>query len=256
MVDHGAKTLPCIALFNWGELELLLSIEEDMTPFVTALRKKLSHDDIQKNNLNKVLTCLESVDYGSRPARVFVSGDRSSVGKSTCCLYLLASLIFKGVKPCDLAYIKPITQCEAEQPVVRYCSKMGIANRGIGETALFLVVFFLYFGLYVGPVVFYKGFTRAFLDGNTESSEELLQSVVESVEEIERNKRIVIIDGVGYPAVGSICGISNADAARALNAPVLLVGKSGVGDAVDSFNINARYAAAQHYYGIFKTVVL
>jgi hypothetical protein len=90
-------------------------------------------------------------------------------------------------------------------------------------------------------VVFYKGFTRAFLDGNTETTEQLLDKVVHSVEEIEYGKKLVIIDGVGYPAVGSICGISNADAAKVLNASVLLVGKSGVGDAVDSFNLNSRY---------------
>lgn len=52
---------------------------------------------------------------------------------------------------------------------------------------------------------------------------------------------MVIVDGVGYPAVGSICGVSNADVAHALRAPVLLVGKSGVGDAVDSYNLNASF---------------
>lgn len=53
--------------------------------------------------------------------------------------------------------------------------------------------------------------------------------------------QIVVVDGVGYPAVGSICGVSNGDVALALQAPVLLVGKSGVGDAVDSFNLNACF---------------
>lgn len=90
--------------------------------------------------------------------------------------------------------------------------------------------------------MFYKGFTREFLEGNTDTSQELLASVVRSVEEIETNKKLVLIDGVGYPAVGSICGVSNADVAKALGASVVLVGKSGVGDAVDSFNLNARYA--------------
>ena len=60
-----------------------------------------------------------------------------------------------------------------------------------------------------------------------------------AVDEIGRGKLITVIDGVGYPAVGSICGISNADIASAVGASVLLVGKSGVGDAVDSFNLNA-----------------
>lgn len=50
-----------------------------------------------------------------------------------------------------------------------------------------------------------------------------------------------MVDGVGYPAVGSICGVSNGDVAAHLDAPVLLVGKSGVGDAVDSYNLNACF---------------
>ena len=43
------------------------------------------------------------------------------------------------------------------------------------------------------------------------------------------------------PAVGSICGTSNAAVARALGAPVLLVGRKGVGDAVDSYNLNSTF---------------
>lgn len=57
--------------------------------------------------------------------------------------------------------------------------------------------------------------------------------------------QVVVVDGVGYPAVGSICGVSNGDVAAALNAPVLLVGKSGVGDAVDSYNLNACFFEAR-----------
>lgn len=55
-----------------------------------------------------------------------------------------------------------------------------------------------------------------------------------------------MVDGVGYPAVGSICGISNADLAEALGRiPILLVGRPGVGDAVDSFNLNATFFRAR-----------
>ncbi|MEM7700177.1 MAG: AAA family ATPase [Verrucomicrobiota bacterium] len=61
------------------------------------------------------------------------------------------------------------------------------------------------------------------------------------MQEIGRGKKIVIVDGVGYPAVGSVCGVSNGDIAEAIGSPVLLVGKSGVGDAVDAFNLNACF---------------
>jgi hypothetical protein len=91
---------------------------------------------------------------------IFVSGDRSQVGKSSTCLALLSSLLQLGLQPQDLAYIKPVTQCEAEQLVTRFCQDRGIACAG------------------VGPVVFYKGFTRAFLSGDTDSADVLEQSRV------------------------------------------------------------------------------
>lgn len=154
---------------------------------------------------------------------LFVAGDKSSVGKSSSCLALLSSLLRLGFRAADLAYIKPVTQCEAEQLVTRFCLQHGIACVG------------------VGPVVFYKGFTRAFLAGETESSATLVERAAEAVRSLGADKRLVLVDGVGYPAVGSVCGISNADMALALGAPVLLVGRPGVGDAIDSYNLNASF---------------
>jgi dethiobiotin synthetase len=155
---------------------------------------------------------------------LFVSGDRSSVGKSSSCLAILHNLVnVYHYQPQDIAYIKPVTQCEAEQPVSKFCEETGIEHIGIG------------------PVVFYKGFTRAFLANETEDSQTLVQRAVAAVRELKARKKFVLVDGVGYPAVGSICGISNAHVASVLQAPVLLIGKSGVGDAVDSHNLNSAF---------------
>lgn len=164
--------------------------------------------------------------------RIFIAGDRSQVGKSSVCLGLIGSLLKMGYPPSSLAYIKPATQCEATQLVAQYCDKVGVANRPIG------------------PVVYYKGFTRAFLAGETEDTSQLLAEAGRSVDDIAQGRRVVIVDGVGYPAVGSICGTDNAAIAAACGSkskssrvpiPVLLVGKSGVGDAIDSYNLNATY---------------
>jgi len=54
-----------------------------------------------------------------------------------------------------------------------------------------------------------------------------------------------LVDGVGYPSVGSICNLSNANVASTLNSSVLLVGKAGVGDAVDSYNLNSIFFESQ-----------
>ncbi|KAL7434576.1 hypothetical protein ACHAXH_009200 [Discostella pseudostelligera] len=180
--------------------------------------------------------------------RLFIAGDRSQVGKSSICLGLLGSLLNSGkYAPDDLAYIKPATQCEQTQLVEEYCKHKGI-------TAC----------VPVGPIVYYKGFTRAFLKRETgETSDELLQKASDAVDKLALNKKVVIIDGVGYPSVGSITGTDNASVAKACGriftpststtsaverspVPVLLIGKSGVGDAVDSFNINATYFTHKH----------
>ncbi|CAN0335673.1 unnamed protein product, partial [Discosporangium mesarthrocarpum] len=145
------------------------------------------------------------------------------VGKSSVCLGLLGSLLRLGLNPSEVCYIKPATQCEMPQLVTTWCKARGVACRGIG------------------PVVFYKGFTREFLKGALGTSEDLLEEIKEAVHSISKGKQVAVIDGVGYPAVGSICGVSNADVASALGSPVVLVGKPGVGDAVDSFNLNAAF---------------
>jgi dethiobiotin synthetase len=161
--------------------------------------------------------------------RLFIAGDRANVGKTSICLGLLGSLVAKGYAPSSIAYIKPATQDESPQLLQAYCELVGIPC------------------IPIGPIVFYKGFTRAFLAGETDSSKVMLEKVSLAVNQLAAGKRVVVIDGVGYPAVGSICGVDNASVALACsyseNAPlgVILVGPSGVGHAVDSFNLNSNY---------------
>lgn len=166
--------------------------------------------------------------------RLFVAGDRMSVGKTSVCLGILGTLVAQGY-PCEsLAYIKPATQNESPQLVQRYCERMGIAC------------------VPIGPIVYYRGFTRAFLAGDTESSSDLLAMVEVAVDNLARGKHVVVVDGVGFPAVGSICGTDNASIARAsgyldattqvrIPAAALMVGGSGVGSAVDAYNLNSTY---------------
>lgn len=152
--------------------------------------------------------------------RIFVAGDRSNAGKSSVCLGMLGHLLSIGYPPSSLAYIKPATQCESPQLIQAFCEEKGIAC------------------VPVGPLVYFKGFTRAFLAGETEPTAQLLRKAGEVVDQVARGKRLVMIDGVGFPAVGSICGTDNAQVALACGYPregrarkppgVLLVGISGV----------------------------
>jgi dethiobiotin synthetase len=160
--------------------------------------------------------------------RILIAGDKSHAGKSTISLGLLGALLEAGYKPSDIAYVKPATQCVSSTLTARFCEARGIDF------------------VHIGPVVFYRGFTRACLDAAAEAEasggvasdgSDLVAECKAAVDRISDKKLITIIDGVGYPSVGSIVGCSSADLAVACAAPVLLVGKSGVGDAVDSFNL-------------------
>jgi dethiobiotin synthetase len=153
--------------------------------------------------------------------RILVAGDKSHCGKSTISLGLLASLLDNGFSPSDLAYIKPATQCVSATLTAKFCETAGIEY------------------VHIGPIVFYRGFTRECLDGKHGTPEQRVDACARAVDRIGKGKRIVVIDGVGYPTVGSIVGCSSVDIALACRARVLLVGKSGVGDAIDSFNLCA-----------------
>ena len=195
-----------------------------------------------QQTLKKTVNKLHQYPSQGESLRIFVAGDRMSVGKTSVCLGLLGTLVNKfNYKSHEVAYIKPATQNENPQLVQRYCESLGIEC------------------VSVGPIVYYRGFTRAFLAGDTESTEELLSKVEIEVDRVAKGKRVVLVDGVGFPAVGSICGTDNASVARASGYPpttarggvrlpmgVILIGGPGVGSAVDAFNLNATYFEKQN----------
>ena len=156
--------------------------------------------------------------------KLFIGGSVSGVGKSTIALSLLGSLLRRGFAASEIAYIKPATQCEAPQLVSKWCAANGVACVG------------------VGPLVYFTGMTRRFLSGELgETSASLLARTTAAVDELASDPRIrlVVVDGVGYSAVGSIVGTSNADVARAMGAAALVVCPAGVGNACDQFTLNA-----------------
>jgi len=211
-------------ILSWSESEQ--AVTEAMEKAISSLT--IIPSSIQQNKRN--------IMNPQQQIRLFIAGDRSQVGKSSVCMGILGTLLQMNYPPSALAYIKPATQCEQTQLVTEYCKKHGI--QVCPEP---------------GPLVYYRGFTRAFLNGETESSDVLLKKITEEVDKIAREISVVVIDGVGYPAVGSITNTDNACVAQASGYPnenddkvrippgVLIVGKRGVGDAVDSYNLNSTY---------------
>lgn len=65
------------------------------------------------------------------------------------------------------------------------------------------------------------------------------------MKQLSVGKILVLVDGVGYPGVGSCVGCSNAQVAERLGIPVVLVGRPGIGNAIDSTVMAIDYFA-QH----------
>jgi dethiobiotin synthetase len=91
------------------------------------------------------------------------------------------------------------------------------------------------------PLVYFKGFTRSYLDGFTGPSTLSHSSIHSSISSSFSSCKYLVIDGVGYPAVGSITGTSNAAVAKTLHAPAVVVTPTGVGNAVDTYDYCASY---------------
>ena len=149
---------------------------------------------------------------------LYVSGDQSGIGKSSIILALLHLLTTRlHIPPSQLAYIKPATQCQDITTTAKYCQHRRIQHVDLG------------------PVIFYSGYTQQCIDNTApDTPQQRHHNIRAATHALAQGKRYVLVDGVGYPAVGSVCGVSNAAVARLLNAPVLLISRPGIGNAIDA----------------------
>ena len=88
----------------------------------------------------------------------------------------------------------------------------------------------------MNPVTVHTGFVEDFLRKN--HTDELIRQVKESFERVADGKQLVVIEGTGHAAVGSIFGLSNAYVASTLKAKVLLVTSGGLGPELDEVTLN------------------
>ena len=89
----------------------------------------------------------------------------------------------------------------------------------------------------MSPVVIGRGYTKKYLAGEI-PADLPLESITRACRELEEKNDFLIIEGSGHGGVGSVIGMNNAQVARALNAPVIMVASGGVGSVIDSVQLN------------------
>lgn len=89
----------------------------------------------------------------------------------------------------------------------------------------------------MNPVLIPKGYTRDYLDGKI-TLDTQKRNIAESFRRVTADSNIVLCEGTGHCAVGSIVDASNAEVASWLNARMVLVVNGGLGKAIDELEIN------------------
>lgn len=88
----------------------------------------------------------------------------------------------------------------------------------------------------MNPVAVEEGFTRNYLDNP--NKKELEEKIISSYKKIAENKDIVLIEGTGHAGVGSVFDLNNAEVAKLLDSPVIIISIGGIGRPIDEICLN------------------
>ncbi|HEY6838987.1 MAG TPA: AAA family ATPase [Geobacteraceae bacterium] len=89
----------------------------------------------------------------------------------------------------------------------------------------------------MSPLVLGRGSTKKFLDGEL-SREWAMERIETACRELESHCDLLLIEGAGHGGVGSVINLNNADIARLVDAPVVMVAGGGIGNVIDSVRLN------------------
>lgn len=154
---------------------------------------------------------------------IFIAATNQHIGKTTTTLGLLQSLKNKGI---NVGYCKPLGQ----QFVLRNGIKVD------KDAALFanITPYELEPSIH-SPVIMGGGASRRYIDRPFYS--EIADKLRYAKEQLEKQYDFVIYEGTGHPGVGSVFDFSNADTAKFLGLPVIIVVKGGIGSTIDRLSL-------------------
>jgi BioD-like phosphotransacetylase family protein len=157
--------------------------------------------------------------------KLFIAATGQHCGKTTISLSLmhLARQRYGRV-----GYIKPIgPKCQTFNGVVADKDAVLMAQVFGLEEQIALM----------SPLVLGKGATSKFLDGEL-SREWAAEQISTACKKLESCCDLLLVEGAGHGGVGSVIGLNNADVAKLVDAPVVMVAGGGIGNVIDSVQLN------------------
>ncbi|NTV50445.1 MAG: AAA family ATPase [Geobacteraceae bacterium] len=157
--------------------------------------------------------------------KLFIAATGQHCGKTTISLSLMHLALQHYSR---VAYIKPLgPKCQEFNGVVADKDAVLMARVFGQEEHIALM----------SPLVLGRGSTRGFLDGEL-NREWATEKITTACSELEAHCDLMLIEGAGHGGVGSVIGLNNADMAKMLNAPVMMIAGGGIGNVIDSVRLN------------------
>jgi BioD-like phosphotransacetylase family protein len=166
---------------------------------------------------------------------IYVAATRQHVGKTTVSLSLLSGLQKRVDR---VGFLKPVGQ--------HSLTVSDMHSGGTGELVTVdkdVVLVKEHFGLdhvsyrYMSPVLIPPGYTKDYVDGKI-SSKSQQEAIQTAYTEISKTSSVVLAEGTGHCAVGSIVEAGNAKVASWIGAKMVLVANGGLGSAFDELELN------------------
>lgn len=170
---------------------------------------------------------------------IYVAATKQHVGKTTCSLALISGLQKRFDK---VGFLKPVGQ----QHVEVFSEELNKSIQVDKDCSLIREHFQLKHIDYkdMSPVIIPEGYTRKYVDGEITLNSQI-DSVLEAMTSVANASNIVLCEGTGHCAVGSIVGLNNAKVASLIGADMVLVANGGLGSAFDELELNR--VLCQHY---------
>jgi len=170
---------------------------------------------------------------------LFVAATKQHVGKTTTSLALTSGLKKRFNK---IGFMKPVGQ---EHVPVNDASGKNIIR--VDKDVCLVREHFRLDHLdyeFMSPVIIPRGYTKNYIDGKIKNSEQA-EKILHSFQKLSEKSDMMLVEGTGHVAVGSIVGLNNAQAASMLNADMILVANGGLGSAFDELELNR--VLCEHY---------
>lgn len=204
-------------------MALLLKRLTDIRRRPNQLVRLLSSSNDANNNDSDNTNELQRSEYwsiaretGRAQRPIFVAATKQHVGKTTCSLALMSGLQKRYDK---VGFLKPVGQQHVD-----VSDKEGRTLRVDKDVVLIREHFNLDHVDYadMSPVIIPQGYTKKFVDGEI-CMEGQINDVQTAMGNVAKSNEVVLLEGTGHCAVGSIVGLNNAKVASMIGADMVLM---------------------------------